>query len=80
MTTTIETSSLNNPGIKSEPIQSHEADPSDRAVCGRSLAGIVGSNTTGQWRTQKFFFGGGVQQIQLRTDGIESPTERGVSV
>ena len=25
-----------------------------------------------QWRTQEFFFGGGVQQIQLRTENREN--------
>ena len=29
--------------------------------------GQLNDNTV-QWRTQEFFFGGGVQQIQLRTE------------
>jgi hypothetical protein len=34
-------------------------------------------NSTQQWRTQKFFFGpGGVQQIQLKTEGRENRDRR----
>jgi len=54
-------------------------------VCGRSFAGISGSNPAAgldavllwvlcvvQWRTQEFCSGGGVQQIQLRTEDREN--------
>jgi hypothetical protein len=39
---------------------------------GRSLAGIVGSNPTGQWLTQEFFSGGG----GFKTNSVEDRGQR----
>jgi hypothetical protein len=39
---------------------------------GICLTIVLGSITHGQWRTQKFFRGEGVQQIQFRTEGREN--------